>query len=157
VGSICGDLEDLAQPVTFNDTSKLIYRCRPAGLRRAFRNLIKNAVRYGNQAEVSIQKRHDVVEIIIEDTGPGIPEAMQEKAFAPFYSLEASRNRETGGFGLGLSIARAVIRQHGGDIRFIVGGSGMHTVVSLPLPVSPLANPAIIQKPEIASALSPPL
>jgi len=132
VGSICDDLADLGHPATFVEGAKITYRCRPAGLRRAVRNLIENAVRYGGEAKVHIRQTAWSVDIVVEDSGPGIPEEMREKVFAPFFRLETSRSRETGGIGLGLSIARAVARQHGGDISFCDGGSGMQTVMSLP-------------------------
>jgi signal transduction histidine kinase len=132
VGSICDDLSDLGQPVTFVEGGKLSYRCRPDGLRRAVRNLVENAVRYGGEARVFIRQSEATIDIVVEDRGPGIPEAMKEKVFAPFFRLEASRNRDTGGIGLGLSIARTVARQHGGDISFANGETGMQAVVSLP-------------------------
>ncbi|MBB3314024.1 signal transduction histidine kinase [Rhizobium sp. BK196] len=132
VGSICDDQSDLGQPVDFVEGAKLTYRCRPDGLRRAVRNLVENAIRYGGEARVFIRPTAATVDIIVEDRGPGIPEPMQEKVFAPFFRLEGSRNRDTGGIGLGLSIARAVARQHGGDISFITRNGGMQAVLSLP-------------------------
>ncbi|MQY45174.1 HAMP domain-containing protein [Rhizobiales bacterium RZME27] len=132
IGSICDDQEDLGRPVQFVQGEKLTFRCRPEGLRRAIRNLIENAVRYGEEAKVSLRHRDGNVEIVVQDRGPGIPEMMKEKVFAPFFRLEASRNKETGGIGLGLSIARAVARQHGGDIVFKTGNDGMQAIISLP-------------------------
>lgn len=132
VGSICDDQSDLGKPVNFVEGAKLTYRCRPDGLRRAVRNLVENAVRYGGEARVFIRPTAATVDIVIEDRGPGIPEPMKEKVFAPFFRLEASRNRDTGGIGLGLSIARAAARQHGGDISFVKGDGGMQAVLSLP-------------------------
>jgi len=70
---------------------------------------------------------------VIEDEGPGIPAAEMEKVFTPFYRIESSRNAETGGVGLGLSIARTIVRQHGGDIVLSPGQTGLRAVVSLPL------------------------
>lgn len=133
VESICDDQADLGQPVKFYEGGRLTYRCRPDGLRRAVRNLVENAVRYGLEANVSIRQSATTVDIVIEDRGPGIPEAMFEKVFAPFFRLESSRNKETGGIGLGLSIARAVVRQHGGDISFAQVTGGMQAVIHLPL------------------------
>lgn len=134
IGSICDDYADLGHPVTFVEGVRMTYRCRPDGLRRAVRNLVENAVRYGGEATVFIQHTAATVDIVIEDRGPGIPDTMKEKVFAPFFRLEASRNRDTGGIGLGLSIARAVARQHGGDISFVTSsaGIGMRAVISLP-------------------------
>jgi signal transduction histidine kinase len=132
VGSICHDQTDLGRPVRYSEGQKIIYRCRPDSLRRAVRNLIENAVRYGGDAQVSVVYTDVSVDIVVEDHGPGIPEAMREKVFAPFVRLETSRNRATGGIGLGLSIARAAVRQHGGDIAFVLVATGMKTIVSLP-------------------------
>jgi signal transduction histidine kinase len=133
VESICDDLADLGQDVTFLEEEKIVYRCRPDALRRAFRNLIENAVRYGERAHVSVGKRQGGIDIIVEDDGPGIPEAAFEEVFAPFFRLEQSRNRETGGVGLGLSIARAIIHHHGGEIKLFNHSDGLRVVVTLPI------------------------
>ncbi len=135
VESICDDLSDLGQDVTFIEGAKIVYRCRPDALRRAFRNLIENAVRYGERARVSVRKRQGTIDIIIEDDGPGIPEAAFEEVFAPFFRLEQSRNRETGGVGLGLSIARAIVHHHGGVIALSNASTGLRVVVTLPAAV----------------------
>lgn len=142
VGSICDDQSDLGHPVTHIEGAKMKYRCRPDGLRRAIRNLVENAVRYGGEAKVFIRQTASTVDIVVEDRGPGIPDDMIEKVFAPYVRLETSRNRQTGGIGLGLSIARAVARQHGGDISFSNGDAGMQAVISLPREGSVDAAPA---------------
>lgn len=79
VGSLCDDLADMEQPVTYQDGEKSTYRCRPDSLRRAIRNIIENAVRYGSEARVQLRHHAQSVDIIVEDDGPGIPEAMHEK------------------------------------------------------------------------------
>jgi signal transduction histidine kinase len=114
--SLCDDLADLGWDVAFLGGARTPYRCRPEALRRAVRNLIENAVRYGERARVTLGHTSEGVDILVEDDGPGIAEVDFERVFAPFIRLEGSRNRETGGVGLGLSIARAVVRGHGGDI-----------------------------------------
>lgn len=129
--SMCNDLVDLGWDVTFRNGQKIPYRCRPDALRRAVRNLIENGVRYGERARVTLTARHDAVEIMVEDDGQGIPEAEFERVFQPFVRLEESRNRQTGGVGLGLSIARSIVRAHGGDI-VLFNGSGLHALVKLP-------------------------
>ena len=91
-------------------------QCRPLALKRAFTNLIDNAVKYGEKAQVSLNTAPAELEITIEDAGPGIPVCEQEKVFSPFYRSESSRNRETGGSGLGLTVALSAIRSHGGEI-----------------------------------------
>lgn len=114
--SLCDDLADLGCDVAFAACERTPYRCRPEALRRAVRNLIQNAVRYGARARMALRHLGEGIEITVDDDGPGIPEAELEHVFVPFVRLERSRNRETGGVGLGLSIARTVARDHGGDI-----------------------------------------
>jgi signal transduction histidine kinase len=133
VESLCDDLVDLGQNVSFLDGPKINYRCRPDALRRAIRNLVENAVRYGEHARVSLARTPESIDIVIEDDGPGIPDGAGEQVFAPFFRLEHSRNRETGGVGLGLSIARAIARHHGGDIQLSNQARGLRAVVGLPL------------------------
>ncbi|HEU0202340.1 MAG TPA: ATP-binding protein [Burkholderiaceae bacterium] len=89
---------------------------RATALKRALRNLVENAVKYGGRAAVRLHARPGEFIVTIEDDGPGIPESELEKVFRPFYRVEPSRSRETGGTGLGLAVARSVVRSHGGDI-----------------------------------------
>lgn len=133
VESLCDDLAELGHKVSFLDGAAINYRCRPDALRRAIRNLIENAVRYGECARVSVARTAKSIDIVVEDDGPGIPEEVMEQVFAPFYRLEDSRNRETGGVGLGLSIARAIARHHGGDVILSNRTKGLQATISLPL------------------------
>ncbi len=103
-------------PVRVEGGPDLALRVRPVAFRRALRNLIGNAVRYGREAVVSWRRTGGGIVIDIRDRGPGIPEAERERVFDPFYRLETSRSLETGGHGLGLSIARSIVRAHGGEI-----------------------------------------
>ncbi|MCZ8373938.1 MAG: ATP-binding protein [Beijerinckiaceae bacterium] len=105
-----GAAASLAGPAT------LVIDGRPLALKRAFGNLIDNAVKYGGGAEITIMAGDPVVAVRLADAGPGIPEDRMAEMFEPFTRLEASRSRETGGFGLGLSIARDIIEGHGGSI-----------------------------------------
>ena len=132
VGSLCDDLAELGLDVQFADAPRIRYRCRPDALRRAIRNLVENAIRYGQRARVSLKSQREGIVLLVEDDGPGIPEESFEKVFAPFFRLELSRNRETGGVGLGLSIARAIVRHHGGDIVFRNLPSGFRAAIRLP-------------------------
>jgi signal transduction histidine kinase len=95
---------------------KVLLRARPVALRRCFNNLVENAIRYGNNAEIAIQELSNAIEVTIDDTGPGIPEDRLKDVFRPFVRLEESRNRASGGAGLGLAIARSVTLAHGGAI-----------------------------------------
>lgn len=90
---------------------------RPNAIRRSFTNLIDNARRFADQVMVRARRRGDAIEVTIDDDGPGVPVDQREEVFKPFFRLEASRNPATGGVGLGLTIARDVVRGHGGDIQ----------------------------------------
>ncbi|MBI4183353.1 MAG: HAMP domain-containing protein [Proteobacteria bacterium] len=89
---------------------------RPEAFRRCLTNLIDNAVRHGAHVAVRAGRRGDAIELVVDDDGPGIPPEQREEVFKPFVRLDDSRNPETGGGGLGLTIARDVIRSHGGDV-----------------------------------------
>ncbi|WP_137154372.1 ATP-binding protein [Rhizobium sp. FKL33] len=132
VGSLCEDLAELGHDVTFEDDGKLTCRCRPDGLKRAVRNLIENAVRYAGHARVRLQASETLIDISVDDDGPGIPREQIEQVFLPFYRLESSRNAGTGGVGLGLSIARTIARQHGGDVLIEVKERGLTARVTIP-------------------------
>jgi signal transduction histidine kinase len=124
VESLCEDLCDLGMEVTYSGPPSLLYPCRSVSLKRALRNLIENAVTYGRRALVTLAPADHEVQIAIDDDGPGIPEADFERAFAPFVRLEESRSQETGGIGLGMAIARSIVRGHGGDIALANRASG---------------------------------
>lgn len=109
-------------------------RLRPGSMRRALRNVIENAQRYGDAAAVTSRRAGEAVQITVADNGPGIPEDQLQRVFDPFYRLEKSRSRETGGTGLGLSIARTIIQAHGGDIELNNREKGgLAATISLPL------------------------
>jgi signal transduction histidine kinase len=116
ISTICADLSDAGLDVTYADPGRFAIRCRPVGMKRAVRNIIENAVAYGQQARVSVRSHGGEATIVIDDDGPGIPYGDMEKVFKPFVRLEQSRNKDTGGVGLGLAIARSIVRSHGGDI-----------------------------------------
>jgi two-component system osmolarity sensor histidine kinase EnvZ len=88
---------------------------RPDAMRRCLANLIRNAQRYGSHVWVTAMPRADGIDILVDDDGPGIPPADRETVFRPFLRLDASRNPDTGGLGLGLTIARDLARGHGGE------------------------------------------
>ena len=93
-----------------------ILACKPVALRRALVNVIDNAVKYGGKADVSLRTAPENVMIMVDDEGPGIPDEQIKQVSQPFYRLENSRNRETGGMGLGLAIAASIIEAHGGNL-----------------------------------------
>jgi signal transduction histidine kinase len=143
--SVCSDAAEAGQAVSLKNKSGLRVMARPNALRRCLVNLIDNAVKYGHAAEVSVQKEEAggagaaiAARIRIRDQGPGIPEEEMQKVFEPFYRLETSRSRQTGGTGLGLTIARNIAEQHGGGITLHnLEQGGMETVVTLPVKFAP--------------------
>ncbi len=114
--SVCSDAQEAGQEVRLQGQAGVAIRARPLALRRCLVNLIDNAVKYGHQAQVSIALAQGGVCIRIRDAGPGIPEDELGRVFEPFYRLETSRSRESGGTGLGLTIAQNVVEQHGGTL-----------------------------------------
>ncbi len=116
VQGLLDDLTDLGAECSYCGPQSLVIEARPLALKRAFANLADNAVKYGGRAMVTLVEAGDEIHLAIDDDGPGIPEADTERVFAPFVRLEASRSRDTGGTGLGLAVARAAVRAHGGDI-----------------------------------------
>jgi len=107
---------------------------RPNAFRRCLTNLIENATRYAHHVWVRAGTRGDAIEITIDDDGPGIPADKREEVFKPFLRLEGSRNPETGGIGLGLTIARDVVRSHGGEITLADSpNGGLRARVRMPI------------------------
>jgi signal transduction histidine kinase len=116
IEAVCDDLADMGSPVTFSELPALRVDGRASELRRALRNLIENGVRYGVRARVSLSSAGGHAEVNVDDDGPGIPEAQLGNVMKPFVRLEESRSVETGGHGLGLTIARAIAERHGGEL-----------------------------------------
>lgn len=116
VQSIADDMADAGLPVKMEPAEPVVYDCRPDALKRAIRNLLDNAIKYGKTASVAIQATPKSLEIIIDDEGPGIPAQELSRVFDPFYRLEESRSRDTGGVGLGLAIAKSIMQAHRGEI-----------------------------------------
>jgi signal transduction histidine kinase len=113
---------------------ELVCIARPVALKRCVTNLVQNAVTYGLKAHLTLRHTDDRVALVIHDQGPGIPQAKLDAVFSPFVRLEGSRSRETGGLGLGLTIARTIARAAGGDICLANRpGGGLETRLSLPL------------------------
>jgi signal transduction histidine kinase len=107
----------------------------PLALKRALANLIGNALAYGKSARLSLAEADQQYLVIVEDEGPGIPEELHEQVFAPFFRVEGSRSKETGGVGLGLSVARGILRGHGGDVTLANRKEGgLRVTASLPKP-----------------------
>jgi signal transduction histidine kinase len=114
--TIIDDCKDAGTDVALTVPGRLVYVGRPVGIKRALVNLVDNAIKYGSEAAVRLDARGDRIVIRVLDRGPGIPPEHQERVFAPFYRIEGSRNKDTGGVGLGLSAARATVLEHGGNL-----------------------------------------
>lgn len=114
--AVVEDFRALGAAVEMADPPRVVRSVRPALMRRAIRNLIENAVKYGHAAEVSVVERAGAVRIVVADRGPGIPEDKLAAVFESFTRLDESRNRESGGVGLGLALARGIVREAGGEI-----------------------------------------
>jgi len=135
LATICDEMMDLKRPVEFSArTRRIALHGQPLALKRAFTNLINNAVKYANTVTVRIQQKRKTVIITVEDDGPGIPEKDFEKMFEPFYRGEHSRSRHTGGVGLGLATTRDIIHAHDGHIKLANKPEG-GLVVTVTLPI----------------------
>jgi signal transduction histidine kinase len=133
VESLCTDLDELGEPVSWINHSPAPISCRPNEIKRAVRNLVENAVAYGRKAEVRISDVSDGYEVLVEDEGPGIPEGDRQRVFEPFVRLESSRNVATGGTGLGLTLVKAIAEGHGGAVRLENRpGGGLRARMHLP-------------------------
>ena len=114
--SMVDDYADIGENIRLQAPESLLLEGRPQALRRAIGNLIDNGLKYGSKVSVEAVQDSGTLRITIDDAGPGLPENELERVFEPFYRLESSRSRETGGVGLGLAIVRQIARGHGGDV-----------------------------------------
>ncbi|WP_413624543.1 sensor histidine kinase [Luteibacter sp. Lutesp34] len=132
--SLVFDYQDVGQPVTLAAGIEGTAKVRPRALRRVLGNLIDNAIKYGGSAEVAVcRDRQGRLCVTVSDRGPGVPEHELEQVLQPFYRLEASRNRDTGGAGLGLAIATQLMRSTGGDLSLANrDGGGLVATLTLP-------------------------
>ena len=106
---------------------------REVALKRALRNLIDNALRYGGNAELTVSQSDGIAALTVDDAGPGIAQDQLIRVFEPFVRLEHSRNKNTGGIGMGLAIARSIVKAHGGDIRLVNRSEGgLRAEINLP-------------------------
>jgi signal transduction histidine kinase len=131
--TIIDDYADQGTEIGYAGPPRAVYRGRPFAVKRAFTNLIENAVKYGTPPTIELGAQEKIFTIMIRDRGPGIPAEALERVFSPFYRLESSHRRRTGGVGLGLTAAQAIISEHGGEIvlRNSPGG-GLEASVVLP-------------------------
>jgi signal transduction histidine kinase len=133
VDAVVEDFRDLGADVAFVEAERLPLKLRPSLIRRAVRNLIENAVKYGEAAIVSVATDAQTVAIRVADRGPGIPADRLDDVFDAFTRLETSRNRDTGGIGLGLALARAIAREAKGDVTLVnAPAGGLEATITLP-------------------------
>ena len=132
--SLCSDAIEAGQQVDYTGRAAVQLKAHPLALRRALSNLLDNAVKYGQRAEVTLTRDARLCHIRIRDFGPGIPPELLETVFTPFYRIEHSRSRESGGTGLGLGIARNIVLRHNGELTLTNhAGGGLEAHVVLPL------------------------
>ena len=120
--------------IDLHSEGDIIAPVRVNAFKRALTNLVDNSVRHADNISIRLGCRGEMAEFVIDDDGPGIPEDKREEVFKPFFRLDGSRNPQTGGVGLGMTIARDAIRGHGGDVALEdAPGGGLRVKVSLPL------------------------
>ena len=133
---LAADLAQTGRAASYHGPERLVVPGRPVALRRLFENLIDNALRHGGEARTSLRSIEDRVEVWVDDRGPGIPQALRERVFDPFFRVDASRNRDTGGSGLGLAVVRAIVQRHDGTIALEDRtGGGLRVRVGFPIGV----------------------
>ncbi|MEO6680280.1 MAG: ATP-binding protein [Pseudomonas sp.] len=115
--TLLDDYRDQQIDIAFNGPLRLVYFGRPLGLKRVITNLLDNAIKYGSEPAVELIADDGQVRIKVLDRGPGIAQDSLEQVFVPFFRVEGSRNKSTGGVGLGLSAARAIVLEHGGELK----------------------------------------
>jgi signal transduction histidine kinase len=131
--SLQADMEEAGHAVQVHAQAVAPYPARPLALKRCLTNLLENAVKYGTHVEVRAEDAARELRIVVADDGPGIPEAELARVFEPFYRVEGSRSRATGGVGLGLSVARDIARAHRGELTLRNRpGGGLEAVLTLP-------------------------
>jgi signal transduction histidine kinase len=118
--TICTEFADVGHAISYEGPAHLAWICRPGVLMRAISNVVDNAVKHGSAVTVALRAcGQGAVEIDVADDGPGIDPSLRQRVFDPFFKGDGARSSNRSGFGLGLSIAREVIKGHGGDIHFL--------------------------------------
>ena len=138
VGALLGEVVAGAQlnraRIALECEGDLVMTVRPIALKRCLSNLVVNAATYGQHVAVHAARQGNAVEVTVDDDGPGIPVHQRDAVFRPFYRLDRSRNPRTGGVGLGLTIARDIVRGHGGELTLAASpAGGLRAAVRLPV------------------------
>ncbi|MDY7579826.1 ATP-binding protein [Herbaspirillum sp. RTI4] len=139
LASVCADASDAGHQVELQGSTRQQIIGQPSALRRCLTNLLDNAIKYGQRAEVSCIEENGRIVITLHDAGPGIPEDQLDAAFDAFYRVETSRSRDTGGTGLGLTIARNIAENNLATLTLKNHSAG-GLVATLSLPIAPLKN-----------------
>jgi len=135
LATIVNNEADNGRAIRLKGLSHAAIQGKPVSLKRAFTNVIGNALKYAEDVTVHLKPDGGFISIEVIDNGPGIAESEFEKVFEPFYRIEGSRSRETGGSGLGLTIAKAILTEHGGSIVLANRKEGgLRVSIQLPLP-----------------------
>jgi signal transduction histidine kinase len=132
--TIANDCADQNIDVPYTGPAHAVYQGRPFALKRAFTNLVQNAIKYATTPQIELSCVGTAYVVIVRDRGPGIPDDALQNVFRPYYRLDKSRNRATGGVGLGLTVAQNIVQAHGGEITLTNrSGGGVEARVTLPL------------------------
>lgn len=133
VESVVDDLTDVGHDVTLQTGPPITLEGDPLALRRMVMNLVDNALKYGERARLRLRTSNEECTLEVDDDGPGIPESVQQQVLEPFFRFEGSRNRDTGGIGLGLTTVHAIVLDHGGGIALRNRkDGGLRVIVTLP-------------------------
>ncbi len=134
ISTVVHDYADQGTPIVYSGPDRAIYRGRPFALKRVLTNLTDNAIKYGTPPDIELAHTDSAWIISVADRGPGIPDESLESVFRPYHRLDKSRNRTTGGVGLGLSVAQAIVQGHGGEIVLSHRpGGGLIAAIRLPI------------------------
>ena len=155
--SVTNDWTDTGHLVTLEGSARAVYPTEPSMLRRCVNNLVSNGIRYGGRAHIELSDSLTMLRISIRDHGPGMADEDLERVFEPFVRLEPSRNRNSGGSGIGLAISRNIARWHGGDVKLrnAPGRTGLIAEISLPRVKMP-APPTRPRRSDAAAAAGAP-
>jgi signal transduction histidine kinase len=150
--TVCADFADVGHDVSYVGPARLTWMCRSTALMRAVSNVVVNGVKHGSSVAVSLQIRDDgAAEIDISDDGPGIPAALRDKVFDPFFKVDDARAAAGDGFGLGLSIARDVVKGHNGTIALL---DRLPTGLTVRIVLSATDQTRIMHEPRPAGAVA---
>jgi signal transduction histidine kinase len=137
--TVCSDFADMGHRVSYVGPARLAWTCRPLALTRAITNVVENGIKHGREVTVTLATVDDAIQIDIADDGPGIAASDRDRVFAPFFKAADARPQDGSGFGLGLSIARDIVRRHGGDIS-LASARPHGLIVRMRLPTDPSAS-----------------